>query len=671
MSGFFYDCVMSIGSVKKRLIPVGILITAIVIAFLLYKQAEGMMWGFDDYINLRGLADVSSRDGLIDFLFGGVAGPGGRVISLLTFLANYADWPVNPWGFSETTLILHCINGMLVFLFVQRLYQKDSVLSNLSSYMSALGAILWLLLPIHASGILLPVQRMTHVSAFFVLLTLYGYVLVRNKNAPSIPSVLNIFFISALLFIGGSLAYFSKENGVMVATLVALVEFFFFFDIKSWSSARGGRRMLWVTWLSIAGLLVTLLLFVHLYSGWDGIQNNYKFNRDFSLSERLASESIILWEYMRQSFLPRTFLLGPYHDGHPVYSWSMFLPYVATAAWSAVIGGGIFLYFHVKNEFQRNIIKYALFAIFWFLCCHQIESTFIPLELYFEHRNYLAVLGFCFLLIYILFGLFKFSDKRIIVVLFGVLYFAFIIITLQQITKLWGSPFIANEVWRISNPGSTRAQQSAVNDLLTHNRADEAFRVANNFIERTRSIDLAIQMIPKVCQFSSIKEQALAFSRVEVLADSVSKPSGISTGLASLGDAVRQGRCEGISSQEYKKFLYKLLLNKSVSGYSPIRHHVHYEIALMEKEVGNVSGYVEYAKKAFFDFPSLSIGEAIAITLFREKKPRDAIAWIDELMQNTPNGMMREAWGIRLQSLKNALKIVVEKTEGWNEGDVK
>ena len=664
MSGFFYDYIMSIGSVKIRLIPLGILITGITIAFLLYKQAEGMMWGFDDYINLRGLADVSSRDGLIDFLFGGVAGPGGRVISLVTFLANYADWPKNPWGFSKTTLILHCVNGMLIFLFIRRLYQKDSVLSNLSSYMSALGAILWLLLPIHASSILLPVQRMTHVSAFFVLLTLYGYVLVRDKNTHSIPSGLNIFFISALLLIGGLLAYFSKENGVMVATLVALVEFFFFIDKKSWSSAGCGRKILWAAWLSIAGLIVTLLLFVHLYISWDGIQNNYKFNRDFSLSERLASESIILWEYMRQSFLPRTFLLGPYHDGHFVYSWSMLLPYMAAAAWLAVIGGGVFLFFRVKNEFQKNILKYTLFAVFWFLGCHQIESTFIPLELYFEHRNYLAVLGFCFLLIYIFFGLLKFYEKRIVVVLLGVLYFIFIIITLQQITKLWGSPFVANEVWRISNPGSTRAQQSAVNDLLTLHRTEEAFRVANSFIERTGSIDLAIQMIPKVCQFSSIGEQALAFSKLETLADSVSKPSGISTGLASLGDAIRRGRCEGISSQEYKKFLHKLLLNESVNGYAPIRHHVHYEIALMEKEAGDIPRYVEYAKKAFFDFPSLSIGEAIAITLFRERKPREAIFWIDEILQNTPNGMTREAWGIRLQSLKNALEIVVEETEG-------
>ena len=88
------------------------------------------MWGFDDYINLKGLSEVSSRPGLIDFVFGGHAGPGGRFISLASFVANYQDWPSNPWGFARLTLILHALNGALLFLL---LFREPLFLPNLLS----------------------------------------------------------------------------------------------------------------------------------------------------------------------------------------------------------------------------------------------------------------------------------------------------------------------------------------------------------------------------------------------------------------------------------------------------------------------------------------------------------------------------------------------------------
>src|SRR5690606_12813235 len=67
----------------------------------LYALARGLTWQFDDWINLKDLAGASSPDGLRAFLFGGVAGPSGRPVALLSFLPNYVDWPDNPWGFVQ------------------------------------------------------------------------------------------------------------------------------------------------------------------------------------------------------------------------------------------------------------------------------------------------------------------------------------------------------------------------------------------------------------------------------------------------------------------------------------------------------------------------------------------------------------------------------------------
>ncbi|RYH66115.1 MAG: hypothetical protein EON54_05160 [Alcaligenaceae bacterium] len=648
---------------KKSVLPVAAVGATGFAAFLLYAQARGMMWGFDDYINLKGLAGVSSRDGLIDFLFGGIAGPGGRILSLLTFLANYQDWPGNPWGFAQTTYVFHGLNSMLMFLLVQRLAQQDQAMKDSAPWMAALTAALWLILPIHASGILLPVQRMTHVSAFFTLVTLYGYALMRCHQARQVPSIAGILQLSAWVAFGAFLAFMAKENGLMTVTLVALVEAFFFLDKDAFARSMRLQKAIWQAWLASAAAIIALLLGIYLWMNWGAIQANYQYNRNFSLSERLATELVIMWEYMRQILVPRAALLGPYHDGHAIYSWRMPQPYVALVAWAAAVALSLWCMQARQPCERRKAAKYALFSLLWFLACHQIESTVIPLELYFEHRNYLAAIGFCILLAHLITSAWKQASSKLIVVSGAGAYLLYMIFSLHQITSLWGNPPLANEMWHINHPQSTRAAQAVVNDLLRYRFNDAALKVADEFIEKNESIDLAIQTLPHLCKATGPDLQKAALVRAHRLLADVRKPAGITTGLASLGTAVRDRQCPGISLEEYREFLRALLLNEKVRNFHPVRHHVHYEMALTEKSLDHAEGYVEYAKLAFFDYPSLSIGEAIAVNLFQSHRPREAAEWIEEMLKSTPDRLQREAWKIRLGSLQAALKAVAEEVE--------
>ena len=145
---------------KKNLKRFGVISSAILLVlsflfvfFYIYKQAVGLTWQFDDYINLKDLSEVNSTQGLQNFIFGGVAGPTGRPISLLTFLTNYNDWMNNdPWGFVETTLIWHLLNTSLVFLLVFNIAKIHIKNINQSYLFAAIVAMIWAILPIHAKN---------------------------------------------------------------------------------------------------------------------------------------------------------------------------------------------------------------------------------------------------------------------------------------------------------------------------------------------------------------------------------------------------------------------------------------------------------------------------------------------------------------------------------------
>ncbi|WP_038206374.1 hypothetical protein [Xenophilus azovorans] len=620
------------------------------LAWLLYAQARGMTWQFDDLINLRTLAGVSTHAGLVDFVFGGVAGPSGRPLSLLTFVANYDDWTGNPWGVSRLNLLLHGFNGMLVFLLMRRLFVRVPSQASISVWLATAAAALWMLLPIHASSILMPVQRMTQVSAFFTLFTLYAYVALRARYTGT-PSVAGIFWLSLCVGIGTLLSVLGKENGAITAALVALIELFFF----ERSPSKSIVHRVWRLWIFGALLLVPVALAYHLVTVWDGIQGRFIHYRGYSMVEHVATQAVISWEYVRQILLPRAALLGPYHDGHAVYGWTMWQPYAALIAWLALLVVGLALIRHGHDAAIRRLGKFLLFAIVWFFACHQIESTVIPLELYFEHRNYLAALGPCFFLVSAGGALWALAQKRKLVLLVSGAVLAVQIFALQQITSLWGQPMLANEMWVIHNPGSTRATQALANDYLRLGFRAAALRVSDEFAQTNNAIDVAIQFFPKHCSSADAHELQTRFAAIQAMIPVTKRPGGIPTGIAAMGNAIRKGECAGISRLDYIGLLGRMLDNASIRWNPAVRHHLNYEMALTQMEEGDVKQYAAYAQRAFLDFPSLSIAQAVALNLFSHGELERALEWVNMVLAKAPNKIVRKAWTEQLGGLRSAM----------------
>lgn len=635
---------------KLRVICLALLLAMIFIFIFLsiYQQAAGLTWQFDDYINLKDLSDVNSTQGLYNFILGGVAGPTGRPVSLLTFLANYNDWIMNnPWGFVETTLILHLLNTGLVFLAVFNIAKLQIHNINQSYSFAFIVAITWAILPIHASANLIPIQRMTHVSAFFILSTLVGYVYFRTYLINQTRQLVNLALISSYVMLGMILAVYAKENGVVVLTMIALIELFFFRRHTTVISPK-----LWKLGIYLVLLSVPLFMLFYLVRNWTGINHHFEFYRDHSLADHLATQVVILWEYLRQIVFPRAALLGPFHDGHLVYNWNMWQPYIALISWIAAI--------FVGWKYKAHTLgKFLLFALAWYFAAHQIESTIIPLELYFEHRNYLASLGWIILISIIFSEIYRKFNKSNYIYVFGILYLIFLIFNLQQITSLWGKPLLAAEMWSNYQPNSPRAAQMLSEEYKKEGFQDASLTVLSDFAKgHPQNISLEMQVFAETCEKNSPQQNIKRLDSLEKNVIQISLPADITVNIASLGNSVREKKCKGITLEKYINFLNIAAQVSKIKQNASVMHHINYETALTYQAMGNVNNYLTYAKKAFYNYPSQSIAERIAITYFEQTDNEKALKWIGEALQYAPKNANGDAWRKSLQSLAETIGLI-------------
>lgn len=630
-------------------------LAAIAVIVSAYFCAQGMAWQFDDYPNLNGLGNVNNSEGGLDFLFGGNAGPAGRPLSLLSFVPNYADWPNNPWGFAAGNLFLHGLNALLAALLFFRLWSSaDFPVKNETFSSSARGcasALIWASLAIHTTGILMPVQRMTLVSAFFVLLTLWLFVDLRQRFAGS-QSLGPVALISLVVGVGSILAIFGKENGALTIGLVAVIESFFFSRLAS-----VGPRKIWRLWVILAWFVLPVFLIgKYLIFGWSGLMESYEYFRPFGFSERLATQSVILWEYLRQILLPRAALFGPFHDGHIVYDWSMWQPWVASLAWPLV-----FLALVKLTIRGWEVARVFLFALVFYLVAHQIESTFLPLELYFEHRNYIATIGFSFALtaVFLCFARSKIIKNGFVSVLaMSTAFIALQVFSIYQVASLFGQPILGAEMWHRYHPNSQRAAQTLAWQYGLNGFDAAALKVLDDFTKRQPDqIGVRHQALFLSCTKKIENENLLAerFKEIGRQAEKISYTSYLTTGLRELGDAIRAEECPGLSVLMYYNYLQTILNSVPVSKSGITRNHFDFELSLTAQKMGMIDESIYYAKQAFYDAPAMNSGQRVAVLLFQKKEFGDAIAWIDEVLDHAPDGVRRWAWQKQFASMREAI----------------
>jgi hypothetical protein len=108
--------------------------------------------------------------------------------------------------------------------------------------------------------------------------------------------------------------------------------------------------------------------------------------RPFTLDQRLLTEGRVMVDYLRWIVLPVPDALSLYHDDIRV-STGWFSPWTTAASWAllaALLASAL--------VWMRRAPLWSLGVLWWFTG-QSLLSTFVPLELVYEHRNYLPSWG--------------------------------------------------------------------------------------------------------------------------------------------------------------------------------------------------------------------------------------------------------------------------------------
>src|SRR5690554_6455705 len=355
--------------------PATLLITIICAASAIYWPGIQGGFLFDDFPNLDAmgaLGGATNWETFHAFVFSGWSGPSGRPLALASFLLNDNTWPSQaPW-FKQTNLYIHILCGLLLCWSTLLLARNFKTLSEQQAqWIAVLTCALWMLHPYMVSTTLYVVQRMAQLATLFSLAGIVLYLHARLQLAQTPKRA--YFWMTFAVGAGTVLATFSKENGALLPLLILVIEFCL---PKQGKPAWQWRAVfLWQPSIAIAVILARYINF----------SDNPWPNRNFNMIERLLTEARIVCEYLLHLFVPRIEGNGLYQDGY-VISKGLLQPF------STILAIGFLTALLVFAFCIRRTAPVITLAILFFFAAHLMESTVVGLELYFEHRNYLAAL---------------------------------------------------------------------------------------------------------------------------------------------------------------------------------------------------------------------------------------------------------------------------------------
>ena len=365
----------------RFLAGMGLGVSVLLLSLAIYWPGLSGGFFFDDSANILEPTGVRlaaiSLGSLLDAWESGVGGPLGRPVAMLTFAANHYFTGFEPFFFKVINLVIHCLNGVLVYLVAVlfcRAGDTDPVHAG-SGLFPMMVAGLWLVHPIQLTSVLYVVQRMTSLAAMFILVALILHVWARQRPKAGRSEWLCFVLAWGVLF---PLAVLTKESALLFVLYVAAYEAVLQRNFRQGFDPFGRAFMAFI-------LIATVAIIGYLCFPGVGVLQAYEI-RSFTLEQRLLTEFRIIWEYIGQILIPTLDKFALFHDDFVVSTGILEPKTTLLAAFGLVA-------LFALCWLTRIRFPLVSFGVLWFLVGHSFELTVFPLELMHEHRNYLPSLG--------------------------------------------------------------------------------------------------------------------------------------------------------------------------------------------------------------------------------------------------------------------------------------
>ncbi|MGY3265898.1 tetratricopeptide (TPR) repeat protein [Lysobacter sp. HA35] len=454
---------------------------------------------FDDFANLPALGqfDVFHHPRLlVAYLTSGNADPTGRPVSLLTFLVDANGWPDHPLRFKRTNLIIHALTGLLLLTLLVRMGARLGLDESRARAAALFGTACWLLHPLFVSTVLYVVQREAMLSTLFVFAGLVAFdAAVRSSTSVRARRAGWLLYVGCLV-----LGTLSKANGALLPVLAWLIAYCLP-DLRDRTKSPAFKGL-----VVLPAAVVCLSLAI---MGFSSARAGVLPYRGWSVAQRLLTEPRVLIDYLTSLWIPQPYGRGVFHDDMLV-STSSLQPATTLPSLIAVV-----LAISVAWRWRRAAPALCA-AVLFFFASHLIESTVIPLELYFEHRNYLAA-GLMFWPLGVALSVPVQSATRVTRALRAVapVTIPLLLACLTWVRAgLWGDATSQALLWARLQPESARAQAYAATYEVAQRRPEAAaIRLRPMLASHPGQPQLALGLVEAECARGRVAEATLDSAR--------------------------------------------------------------------------------------------------------------------------------------------------------------
>lgn len=326
-----------------------------------------------------------------------------RGVAIATFALNYAVGGLDVFGYHLVNIIIHIINGVMVYflIFLTLSLMKNPPFAKggaggfdgWSSRIALYTSLLFVVHPIHTQAVTYIVQRMESLASLFYLLALLLF--IKGANTKKATSAI-------ILYSGVVLTYFlgfkSKEIAITLPAIIFLYDLYF----VSGGNIKAMLRR-WPLYLILGFLLAYLASKTMVPSSAVGAITGGGFNDVSEASAGFAVKTItplqylytqfnVIMTYMRLLILPlKQNLDYDYPISKTLFELRTFISFTCILA---ILSTAMYLFMRPISRITCHG-RFISFFILWFFIILSPTSSFIPIvDVIFEHRIYLASVGF-------------------------------------------------------------------------------------------------------------------------------------------------------------------------------------------------------------------------------------------------------------------------------------
>ncbi len=385
---------------------------------------------------------------------------GMRAVSYLSFAFDYKiSGEISQLHISN--ILVHMLNGSLVFVLFQLLLFKtpNGIVqiakhnNTLTAYIPLIGALLFIVHPLHTQAVTYIVQRSASLAALFYLAALCSYISLRVQPKHAIKFV---FFICFTVFF--VLALFTKQNTATLPLVLFALELTLFKKLK--------LQHLLIAFITVsASVLITYLVDSALVTKIALIIDAKTRENDvYTRLDYFLAQMSVLWLYIGKFFFP--------------YPLRLEYPYQVNdfPLWQSIVAGVAHIALITMALIYRKRFPLLCFALAFYYIAHLVESGLVPIkDIAVEHRTYLPNVGLVLVTTFSLILLANKTKIKSIALVFTAIFLALSTTTIYR-NNQWLNPvtFYQNEL--SYSPYNCRILSNLADIYSKQGNADRAFK---------------------------------------------------------------------------------------------------------------------------------------------------------------------------------------------------